>query len=97
MLSLGVRQLDRDYQQLQLKVKEVVKKVKEVEETKKAKNVNLVTLTKHISAALAKVIPMKEEERVSVYISHPVPWEEKVEEEEEKGRQEQRNEMSEKN
>ena len=31
------------------------------------------TLTKQVSAAWEKVIPMKEEERVSVYISQPVP------------------------
>ena len=31
------------------------------------------TFTKQVSAAWEKVIPMKEEERVSVYISQPVP------------------------
>ena len=39
----------------------------------KCRKKELFTLTKQISAALAKLIPMKEEERVSVYISHPVP------------------------
>ena len=33
-------------------------------------------MTKQISAALAKVIPINDEERVSVYISQPVPWRE---------------------
>ena len=34
----------------------------------------LPTLTKHVSAAWENVIPMKEVDNVSVYISHPVPW-----------------------
>ena len=40
----------------------------------KGSSSSVFTLTKQISAALAKLIPMKEEERVSVYISQPVPW-----------------------
>ena len=34
---------------------------------------NRATLTKHVSAAWENVIPMKEVDNVSVYISHPVP------------------------
>ena len=33
----------------------------------------LFTFTKHVSAAWEKLMPMKEEESVSVYISQPVP------------------------